>query len=227
MRYIEPKARLVTYTINPLIAIYKGYRMCTTPIGPIETRPIEEMEAFVRKRLKAEHAHESVLEHASFTFDIVCSRAASHQLVRHRIASYSQQSQRYCWLQRIEGMVPEAIDLDNECKERFDRLQEMVEETYRYYILRGIKPEDARCVLTQATATKLRVTMNCRALRNFFAERLCNRAQAEIRQLAWSMLEQCREVLPCVFENVAQPCVKAGHCVEEDPCGEQPWKQRG
>lgn len=225
MHYLDPYVRLLTHTINPLQAIYRGFKTCTSPIDNIELPPIEEMEDFVRKRLRPEHAHESVLEHAAFTFDIVCSRATSHQFVRHRIASYSQQSQRYCRYDELELYVPESILMDDECFRRFDELHLQIEDAYRFFVGKGIKPEDARYVLTQANFTRMQVSMNCRSLRNFFAERLCRRAQSEIRQIAWSMLDKCMEVLPCVFEDIAEPCVKAGHCVEERSCGEAPWRK--
>jgi thymidylate synthase (FAD) len=131
--------------------------------------------------------HESVLEHTSMTWVIECTRACSHQLVRHRIASYSQQSQRYCKLDDNKDWfaMPEVIEKDYE---EFVDVMITISDYYNKLISKGIKPEDARSVLPNCTLTTLVVTMNLRSFRNFLNLRLDRHAQGEIRELAKAML---------------------------------------
>jgi thymidylate synthase (FAD) len=227
MKEVKPKAELFAHDKDAvaynIAKIYAGYRRCYSGSTQIKCDGEEMAHAFIRRMLRAEHAHESPLEHASLTFHITCSRAASHQLVRHRIASYSQQSQRYVKMDDLPIIVPPTIQ--GKALEDFYTHLHAVEEEYKELLSAGIPAEDARYLLPHATATQVVVTMNFRSLLHFFNERCCNRAQWEIRDIANQMLEQCKQLYPCVFENAGAHCMKLKRCPEAKPCGKQPWKE--
>ncbi|MBN1248790.1 MAG: FAD-dependent thymidylate synthase [Anaerolineae bacterium] len=154
--------------------------------------------AFLRARLKA--GHESIIEHASATFEISgISRACSHQLVRHRLASYSQESQRYVDMSDPSVVIPDAITDRPEALAVWSRFMEQVKETYQDLRALGVRKEDARFALPNATATRIVVTMNFRELRHFFRLRITPEAQWEIRQMALEMLEQVLPYAPTIF----------------------------
>ena len=147
--------------------------------------------------------HESMLEHASATFRISgISRACSHQLVRHRIASYSQQSQRYVKENKFEGIIPNSIMDNKKAFELYKNIMELFGETYNKLIEMGVKPEDARMLLPNACCTEIVVTMNFRAYRNFFKLRLDEHAQWEIREMAEKMIQILYNKAPYVFEDI-------------------------
>lgn len=183
--------------------------------------------------------HESVMEHTSFTFGIEgISRACSHQLVRHRIASYSQKSQRYVNENGFEFITPPEIACHPEAKSEFDRAMQELTASYdkiaelltashtSRFISEGMDEktaaskarklanEDARFVLPNACETKIVVTMNVRSLFNFFEHRCCNRAQWEIRAVAEEMLRLCIEAAPHIFAYAGPSCVSKGKCPE-------------
>jgi len=162
------------------------------------------------------YGHMSVIEHASFTFSIEgVSRAMTHQLVRHRIASYTQQSQRYVAYDTLEKFVtPLNIAKNADAKKVFDDALEKISEAYRKLLDMGIPKEDARFILPNAAKTNIIVTMNARELRHFFNLRCCNRAQWEIREVAIEMLRQARKAAPALFENAGPTCVELGYCPE-------------
>ncbi|HDP96284.1 MAG TPA: FAD-dependent thymidylate synthase [Euryarchaeota archaeon] len=163
--------------------------------------------------------HLSVIEHANFTFSIEgVSRALTHQLVRHRIASYSQQSQRYVSMDRAEYIVPPSIAADPESLRRYEALMDVIWKEYAK-LCENAPKEDARYVLPNACNTNITVTMNARELWHFFTLRCCRRAQWEIRKMAWYMLEAARKTSPILFENAGPACVR-GPCPEgEYSCG--------
>ena len=162
--------------------------------------------------------HESVIEHASFTFRIRgLSRAALAQLTRHRLASFDVMSQRYVRYEDVGLVIPESI-LDSELAEDARYAIDYAIGIYQRMADAGIPLEDARYVLPQAVTTELVLTMNARELRHFFSLRCCNRAQWEIRELADEMLKICRKVEPDLFENAGPGCV-TGRCPEKRPCG--------
>ena len=159
--------------------------------------------------------HESPLEHVSFTFAIEgVSRTLTHQLVRHRIASYSQKSQRYVSENNFEYIVPPSIARDSQAKEKFENLMCTIRQAYNKLASMDIPKEDARYVLPNATETKIIVTMNARSLFNFFSLRCCNHAQWEIRQMAYLMLAEVKKVAPLLFKNAGATCVRTGRCPE-------------
>ena len=164
--------------------------------------------------------HLSVVEHAHFTFSIEgVSRALTHQLVRHRVASYSQQSQRYVSMDRADYVIPPTISADPESKEAFSRAMDDAWRAYRE-LAKSVPKEDARYVLPNACQTNITVTMNARELWHFFKLRCCRRAQWEIRLMAWKMLAEAKKVAPVLFAEAGPGCFR-GPCPEGDySCGE-------
>ena len=157
--------------------------------------------------------HESVCEHAAFTFYIEgVSRVLLAQLARHRIASFSVQSQRYCGCDPTDVIQPESFE-DKRFTGSVKALLGKVEDLYNAMVTEGVPEEDARFIVPQGITCKLIMTMNARELRHFFALRCCNRAQWEIRELANEMLRQCKEVSPVLFADAGAGCVR-GACPE-------------
>lgn len=182
------------------------------------------------------NGHLSVTEHSSFTFLVEgVSRALLAQLTRHRIASFSVQSQRYIDMSsKCSYIVPPNIKaLRPSAEAEFMYQMGMIHGWYKNWQdellaaghTQGEANEDARFVLPNATATSLMVTMNARELMHFFELRCCNRAQWEIRQMAWLMLEQCKIAAPQLFENAGPACFR-GPCPEgKMTCGKPPKKE--
>ena len=164
--------------------------------------------------------HHSVIEHAVFTFSVEgVSRALTHQLVRHRVASFSQQSQRYVSLDSASYVKPHTVEADPGASKVFDETMEVIWEAYRRLEEMGIPPEDARYLLPNGCTTNITITMNARELLHFFSLRCCNRAQWEIREMADRMLEICREQSPVIFRDAGPPCIR-GPCPEgKKSCG--------
>lgn len=178
----------------------------------------EKKNKIIRNVLRS--GHDSISEHTSFTFLIEdCSISMTHQLVRHRVASYSQRSSRYTGLEDGEWFViPPSIAKNRDALEVYVKTMKIERESYKVLTEKfDIPKEDARFVLGAGKHTNIVVTMNCRALKNFFAHRLCSRAQWEIRDLAREMAKICKERLPIVFDECSfgEPkCVQNGFCVE-------------
>lgn len=164
--------------------------------------------------------HHSVIEHAVFTFSVEgVSRALTHQLVRHRVASFSQQSQRYVSMDSASYVTPHTVEGDAEASKVFDETMDAIWDAYRRLEELGIPPEDARYLLPNGCTTNITVTMNARELLHFFSLRCCNRAQWEIREMADRMLEICREESPVIFRDAGPPCI-CGPCPEgKKSCG--------
>ena len=224
MPVVQPRVELLAHTPEPLSLVYAAFRQCYHAgfVADMWPRLLagdigrEKQAQFVASIMESGHA--SPVEHVSFTFALGgVSRALTHQLVRHRIASYSQQSQRYVEaLARFEGIM-------REIGSAYRDLKGLLEEAGRT----GSKAnEDARFVLPQATASNIVVTMNCRALLNFFEHRCCRRAQWEIRHVADEMLALCRGVLPEVFGLAGAKCERLRYCPEGEKfsCGRFPAK---
>ena len=164
--------------------------------------------------------HHSVIEHAVFTFSVEgVSRALTHQLVRHRIASFSQQSQRYVRLSEPTYVVPETVKRDHEAMKVYEETMDGIWDSYSKLIGMGIPAEDARYVLPNGCTTNITITMNARELLHFFSMRCCNRAQWEIREMADEMLRLCKEVSPVIFSDAGPACIR-GPCPEgKKTCG--------
>lgn len=180
----------------------------------------KDQSAFVRKVMGM--GHESVLEHVSFTFLIEgVSRALLAQLTRHRIASFSVKSQRYVSYDEGFGYIvpPKIKELGEEAEDEYAEQMETMQKWYETWQKRLGSNEDARFVLPNACETRLMVTMNARELLHFFALRMCNRAQWEIRELANRMFGLCYEKAPEIFSNAGAGCLR-GKCPEgEKTCG--------
>ena len=229
------EVQLLSYTPDALRLIFAAGRQCYSPdyaadIYNSTGLSIEKAEKLV-SYLK-ESGHTSVLEHATFSFAIKdVSRALTHQLVRHRIASYSQQSQRYVDLSTevdfSEYIIPPKIASNSNLNVKYKNLMSSVQSLYNELVLNNILPEDARYVLPNAATTKIVLTMNCVALLHFFGLRCCTLAQWEIRQLSNKMLAFCKDILPAVFVDAGSRCISLGYCPENKKrsCGIYPTKQ--
>lgn len=231
--------KLLRYTPEPDRTVAMSARLCYSPIGAaeLENKMTDQEVASLVRRL-GQMGHTSTFEHVSFTFAIEgVSRSLLAQITRHRIASFSVQSQRYVREKAFEYVLPPAIAEDPHCREIFEKA--MAEDQRLYDELaaalterqaarleeQGMAPEearktarkmaneDARFVLPNACCTKMMMTMDTRSLYNFFRLRCCNRAQWEIRELAWTMLELCRRAAPTLFEKAGPACL-CGACPE-------------
>jgi thymidylate synthase (FAD) len=214
------KVELISHTPEPDITAATAGHICYAGIG-IDDLKKKVSEEYARKLVSklAQAGHLSPLEHVSFTFAIEgISRACSHQLVRHRIASYSQQSQRYVKEGGFSFIVPPKIKENEQAYGDFLKAIEAARMAYDE-MLKIAPAEDARFLLPNACETRIVVTMNTRSLYNFFEHRLCTRAQWEIRALAEAMLAKCKEAAPILFEKVGPKCEKLGYCPEEKGCG--------
>jgi thymidylate synthase (FAD) len=216
------RVQLLTHTPDPEQVVAAAARLCYSDasISQLLERAPEQAPRLLRKILDLGHL--SVLEHANFTFGIEgISRACSHQLVRHRIASYSQQSQRYVsHTAPFEAVVPASVAAQPALANRFEAHLAATHELYRALLEAGIPAEDARFVLPNAAATKLVMTMNARELHHFFTLRCCRRAQWEIRAMAREMLRLVRHAAPLLFAEAGPGCLR-GACPEGAmSCGE-------
>ncbi|MDH4140342.1 MAG: FAD-dependent thymidylate synthase [Coriobacteriia bacterium] len=214
---------LLYHTPQPERAVAAAARLCYAPVGAAELMEHMSDEA-VRKVLGTilSSGHFSALEHASYTFAVDgVSRALTHQLVRHRMASYNQQSQRYVtYADEPSFIVPPALLGSPAALERFDQATTDAFLAYRELIGAGVAPEDARYVLPNAMETKIVVTMNIRELLHFFEIRCCKRAQWEIRELALRMLDLVEPTASYVFLDAGAAC-RRGSCREgEMTCGD-------
>lgn len=216
--------KLLEHTPDPERTIAAAGRLCYAPVGADELfdeMSDEEIKKLVTFLVKA--GHMSAIEHAVFTFAIDgISRACSHQLVRHRVASYNQQSQRYVTYKSLEFITPPTILDKKEAAAAYDKGNRAALDLYKELLDAGVPAEDARYVLPNAAETKIVVTMNARELLHFFTLRCCNRAQWEIRDMAVAMLDIVKEKAPVVFAAGGPACVR-GNCPEGSmTCGE-PW----
>lgn len=209
------RVRLLSYTKNPEQTCVAAIRQCYSELSAFEIK--KNITESLKKRLLKQviaSGHTSTLEHANFTFAIQgISRVCTHQLVRHRIASYSQQSQRYVKMgENFDYIIPPILR-NNKI---FLKNIKQAKQAYDKLIKSGVKKEDARFVLPNASETKIVVTMNARSLLHFFEKRLCNRAQWEIREMAKLMLEQVKKVAPNIFKYAGPTCKMQKICWEGD-----------
>lgn len=232
--------RLITHTPEPEKVVAAAAKLCYSPVGVddiMAKMSDDDAGAFIKKL--GVLGHESPIEHVTFTFGIEgVSRALLAQITRHRLASFSVQSQRYVRLDDFKFVIPPEVDADGASRELF--LEAMKKQSEEYLsiakslqekhtnelIANGVPEkearrkaekmanEDARFVLPNACETKMVVTMNARSLMNFFKLRCCKRAQWEIRELANAMLELVQPVAPNLFMNAGPGCVATGKCTE-------------
>lgn len=214
------KVTLLQHTPDPETAVALAARLCYSPVGIEALREKlskSDIAAFLDKIMSL--GHQSVLEHASFTFGIEgISRVTTHQLVRHRIASFSQQSQRYVsHKDQFTSIMPDSIAENADARQIFAFMSETVHKAYAQLVELGIPPEDARYILPNATESRIIMTMNVRELLHFFALRCCQRAQWEIREMAVEMLRLVKRIAPAIFREAGPGCVGAP-CPEGQFC---------
>lgn len=213
--------KILSYTPNLEQTLWIAAKTCTTTQIPdmtsIDKENEENRNVFLQQIFNSGHL--SVFEHASFTFAIEgVSRITSHQLVRHRLASFSQRSQRYTTSNGISCVTPPSIQGNPQAKEKFEHALRNVFETYQSLLDAGIPKEDARYILPHGWTTGLIVTMNVRELFHFLQLRLCTKAQWEIRDMAEHMLQEVRHVSPFLASLAGPPCISEGVCREKKPC---------
>ena len=227
--------KLLTYTKDLEEVIAVAGKLCYSPSNIedlIEKQTSESIEKFIN--MLTSIGHESPLEHCSFTFAIEgVSRSLTHQLVRHRIASYSQQSQRYVKEVKFEYIIPDEIKNNEYAKNLFIEQMENLQHTYDK-LVKILKEEGknekqaielARYVLPNACETKIICTMNLRSLINFTRHRCCRRAQDEISKLAWTMVEEIEKVSPLLAKSLGANC-QFGNCPEgKMSCG-KPFEKK-
>jgi thymidylate synthase (FAD) len=207
--------KLIGFTPHPekLPAMAASLTHSKTKPEELEKRSEKELRGVLEQVMKL--GHTSVIEHASFTFAISdVSRSLTHQLVRHRIASYSQQSQRYVNLTEPNYVIPSSIAKNAKMKKTYEETMELIWKQYNKLLELGIPAEDSRYVLPNATCTNIMVTMNARSLLNFFELRCCLHAQWEIRQLANKMLQEVKTVAPVIFNHAGPACKTKKMCPE-------------
>lgn len=233
------KVVLLAHTPQPEQTVAAAARLCYSDTGVEELRDtisLERAEQFVE--MLDGFGHESPVEHVTFTFGIEgVSRSFLAQVTRHRIASYSVQSQRYVRQDQFVYITPPAIEADPALKAEYQAAMQQSIDAYnrladalaaKYvpeFLAQGLTEkaarskaekkaiEDARYVLPNACETKMVLTMNVRSLRNFFRLRCCNRAQWEIRAVATEMLRLCCEAAPSLFRTAGPSCC-CGSCTE-------------
>ncbi|MBU0731648.1 FAD-dependent thymidylate synthase [Patescibacteria group bacterium] len=219
----ELKVTLISYTKDPEQTVCAAIRQCYSNKGGTELK--EKTKEEVVKRLIKQiisSGHTSTIEHANFTFAVEgVSRALTHQLVRHRIASFSQQSQRYVEEKgELDYIIPPKIRKDKKALEKYEADIKKAHDDYKALVEQGIDKEDARYLLPNAAETKIVITMNARSLLNFFEKRLCTRAQWEIRRMANKMLDEVKPVAPTIFKYAGPTCETEKICWEGDlNCG--------
>lgn len=254
MEVTKPKVEIISHTQCPYDVISVAAKTCYSSMDLDDLmRKFTDAERLKLIKSLEDSKHESPFEHVSITFAISnISRACSHQLVRHRIASFSQRSQRYVDETGFNYFVPVNINSSENIKEYYTHFmnkvgviyEELKEDLLNYFIeeyrkvqnkepdathIRAFKKmagEEARYVLPNACSTQLVMTMNVRSLWNFFNLRCCNRAQAEINELAWEMLRQCKKRWPLLFEHAGPDCMN-GICKEKPgfSCGRPPFEK--
>lgn len=231
--------QLLTHTPNPQLTVACSAKLCysSSDINSLkDSLTDEKVNSFLE--MLNEIGHESPIEHASFTFGIEgVSRSLLAQITRHRMASFSVQSQRYVSEKSFEFVIPPEIEAIPQAKElylkameddqkQYDQLAEILTLKHTEDFIKSGKDEktakrlaskkaqeDARFVLPNACTTKMICTMNARSLLNFFKHRCCHRAQWEIRELADLMLIEVKKVAPVIFEKAGPPCLN-GKCPE-------------
>lgn len=204
------KVTLIAHTPNTTRTVATAAWICTHADFPTKADLHPDKCGPLVQRVIG-YGHDSILEHATFTFAIEgISRACSHQLTRYRHASFSQQSQRYVTAENAEFILPPSMKAAGLVAEA-----DVILEEYERLIEMGIPKEDARFILPNATATKLVMTMNARALRHFFAQRLCKQAQWEIRELAEAIHAICIDKAPILFHGCGPDCK---NCEEKNSC---------
>lgn len=200
-RVSKLKVSLISHTPEPEIVVATAMRQSRFP-GGVKSLKLSKEETVHLIETALRLGHFSVFEHIIFTFAVEgISRSCSHQFVRHRFFSFTQQSQRYIKEKDFEYIVPDSINSNRKISEKFSNFMNKINEFYAEMIKSGIPPEDARFLLPNATETKMVATANGRELMHFFKLRLDSHAQWEIRRLAFEMFKLVSKVSPNIFNN--------------------------
>lgn len=184
-----------------------------------DSEPTEDLKIF---KGCMSSGHMSVAEHSDLTFKVTCSRACSHQLVRHRTGKYTQRSQRYCNEDGFEYYMPESIKKDECARNLYDSLMVLIRSCYTALTEEyNVPAEDARYILPNACETVIYVTMDFRNFFHFCNERLCTRAQKEIRDVAKEMVRLAVEACPAIKKYCVPKCESypIAYCPEHKGCG--------
>lgn len=215
------RVTLVNYTPNPELTIAAAARSSASSHTFEELwGKFDPLQVVNLLQQLLESGHLSPFEHASFTFNIQgVSRVTSHQLVRHRIASYTQQSQRYVKLRGRQYITPPTISKHTALADKYQRAVEAAYELYSQMLEAGIPAEDARYILPQAVETQLVMTMNARELIHACSLRLCLRAQWEILELFEKIKAEVEKVAPTIGAELKPKCYRLGYCDEKESCG--------
>ena len=217
--------KLIAATPNADQVVAAAAKICYSPSGAAEILDgLDPAKTASFLKMLRGSGHLSTFEHASFSFAIEgLSRVATHQLVRHRMASYSQQSQRYVEMSGCGCVMPPTVEANAEAAALFKEQADAAWAAYGRMVELGVPQEDARFIRPHGCETRLVVTMNARELHHFFSLRLCRRAQWEIRAVARGMLREARNAAPLLFSEAGPSCVTEGKCTEAHSCG-QPYK---
>lgn len=204
MKIIQPSVELLGSTVNPELLIEEAGRTCYKS----ETNITDESAAKFIHNVCVRKGHQSVMEHASATFRIITNRFTTHQLVRHRIASYSQESQRYCnyskdkFSNEISFVQPADIIKDHKAYSIWIESCLACEFSYFEMLEAGAKPETARSVLNSSAKTEIVVTMNFRSWLHFIELRADSHAQIDIRNIAYQIQSELNNIAPSIFKEV-------------------------
>lgn len=208
------KVELVYITPNAIEKIEKIASAC------YDSKPTENCRIF-HGCMKS--GHMSVAEHSDVTFKITCSRACSHQLVRHRTGKFTQRSQRYCKEDGFDYYIPDSIANDRQALEIYNQVIHNIQANYKWLLDMGVEAEDARYILPNACETVVYVTMDFRNFFHFLNERLCVMAQKEIRDIAREMARLVTEKYPHAKKYCVPKCEahEIPYCTESEKktCG--------
>jgi thymidylate synthase (FAD) len=215
------KIKLLNFTKKSEEVCGSAAHSCYSNISQLNERSqiIKILSKVIRNK------HYSVLEHASFTFSIDgVSRTLLAQITRHRLASFSVQSQRYVRFKKIYNrfIIPHTIKKNKLMLNKYYSLLNKILNLYNELLEQNIPTEDARYILPNASTTNIIFTMNARELRHFFSLRCCNKAQWEIRELACKMLHIVKSKVPLLFILAGPDCVRVEGCHKLIPC-KKPW----
>lgn len=183
-----------------------------------DSEPTEDCKIF---KGCMESRHFSVAEHSDITFKVTCSRTCSHQLVRHRTGKFTQRSQRYCKEDGFDYYIPQSISNDRQALEIYNDVIHNIQANYKWLLDMGVEAEDARYILPNACETTIFITMDFRNFFHFLNERLCTRAQKEIRDIAKEMAKLAVEACPIIKPYCVPKCesFSIAYCPEHKGCG--------
>ncbi len=222
------RVRLISKPENMLKTIYTACRTCYSADSPLNIYEAAQDEEKMLKLISkvVSSGHYSTIEHIQVSFAITnISRACSHQLVRHRLMSFSQKSQRYVKEKsQFEYLTPDTIENNPELKQKFDDFMEKISQFYLELTHSGIPAEDARAVLPNAASTSMVASLNLRELIHLANLRLCTRAQKEIRILVKRMCDELINEEPWLKDYLVPKCEKNGFCDEDKSCGRMPLR---